>query len=331
MPYPTFTVEDFCKDSYFIRWVVSPTDEADRFWQAFIDEYPHKRNDILSAIDFVKSIHFYEIEPDELDLARLKQRIWADIEPESQLETGRVIPWYRRPAWAAAAVVMLASSIGIGWWTYRSETAPTYETGYGKIQEIKLADGSSVTLNANSSLKVGDNLVGSAVREVWLKGEAYFSIAKRNGAKFIVHTAEANVEVLGTEFNVNTRRAETRVVLHEGKVQLTTANQPAVVMKPGDMATVAPQNREIKLKKVQPDVYEAWKESYIVLDGKSLPEIVTILEDNFGVTIKLTDKQLADKKLSGKLRTEVAEDCIENLAIILEADVQKKGDTYLFE
>ncbi|MEZ0607758.1 FecR family protein [Fibrella sp. WM1] len=323
MPYATFTVDDFCKDPYFIQWVINPTAESNQFWQAFMADYPHKRDTVQQAIDFVKSLQFQEIEPSELDLARLKQRIWADI-----AQPVRVVQWYRRPVWLAAAMVVVTLA-SIGWWTYLAK--PTHQTAYGETEEIKLADGSTVTLNANSSLREGDGLADAAVREVWLTGEAYFSIAKRKGAKFIVHTADAAVEVLGTEFNVNTRREQTRVVLHEGKVQLTTAHQPAVVMKPGDMATVLPESRQIQLKKVEPESYEAWRDAYLVLDGKSLPEIISTLEDTFGVTITLNDERLASKKLSGKLRTKVADDCIENLAIILEADVKKTGDTYLFD
>jgi ferric-dicitrate binding protein FerR (iron transport regulator) len=120
------------------------------------------------------------------------------------------------------------------------------------------------------------------------------------------------------------------VVLQEGKVQLTATNQPAVVMKPGDMATVKWQSPRIQLKKVQPQQYDAWKESYIMLDGKSLAEIITTLEDTFGVTIKLEERRLLDKKLTGKLQTKVAQDCIDNLAVILEASVQQTGNTYLF-
>jgi ferric-dicitrate binding protein FerR (iron transport regulator) len=101
-------------------------------------------------------------------------------------------------------------------------------------------------------------------------------------------------------------------------------------MKPGEMATVAPQSPQIQLKKVQPALYETWKKSYLVLDGKSLPEIINTLEDTFGVTIKIEDSQLVRKQLSGRLRTDVAGDCIDNLAVILEAEVDKSGDTYVF-
>ena len=329
MQYPDFTADDFCKDPEFIRWVCTPTEESNRFWQTFMADNPHKAPAIQVATDYVKMIHFHEIDPSEQDLARLKQRIWTDIDRIEQ--PFRVVRWYQRPYWAAAAVVLMVSAVALGWWRYRANTDLTYQTAYGKIQEIQLADGSVVTLNANSSLKVGNNLADSPVREVWLDGEAYFDIAKRKGAKFIVHTNEANVEVLGTEFDVNTRRDQTRVVLHEGKVQLSTDGQSAVVMKPGDMATVLPRTRQIQLRRVQPDLYDAWKESYLILDGKSLPDIINSLEDTFGVKINLSDSLLVDRKLTGKLRTEVADECIENLGIILDADVKKTGNTYQFD
>ncbi len=338
----TSTVEDLCKDTNFIQWVVAPTDESNRYWQAYLAAYPYKADDVRTAIDFVRTLRFQEIDPSAQDLARLRQRIWQDIDNTDtakrrpgrdhsvERRSGRIIQWYQRPYWAAAAVVVLVMSAGLGWWVYEANTGSTYQTAYGKIQNVQLADGSMVTLNANSSLKVADDLATTPIREVWLDGEAYFDIAKRTGAKFIVHTSQANVEVLGTEFNVNTRRQQTHVVLHEGKVQLSTANQPSVVMKPGDMATITPKKQAIQLKRVQPDLHDTWKESYIVLDGKSLPEIISTLEDTFGVTIKLADEQLANKKLTGKLRTEIAEDCIENLSIILDADVENAGTTYRF-
>ena len=332
MPTPDFTVEDFCKDPHFIRWVLSPTDESNRFWQSFMAEYPHKAPDIRLAADYVKTIRFQEIDPSPQDLARLKQRIWNDIEkPDRQTATPQFVYWYQRPYWAAAAVVLLVLSAGLGWWAFKDNAALTYQTAYGKIQEIRLADGSVVTLNANSTLKIADNLAVRPVREVWLEGEAYFDIAKRKGAKFLVHTPDAQIEVLSTEFNVNTRRDQTHVVLEKGKVQLSTDNQSMVVMKPGDMATVSSKNRQIQLKRVQPDHYDAWKESYLILDGKSLPEIISNLEDTFGVKINLNDSLLMNRKLTGKLRTDVADDCIENLGIILDADVKKMGNTYRFD
>lgn len=297
---------------------------------------PRKVAAIQEAIEYVRMLHFSEISPSDEDMAQLKSRIWNDIDPFEQPanendQPGRVIAWYRQTYWAAAAVVLLVAAVLLSIWTYRLNSSLTYQTAYGNRQEIRLSDGSLVTLNANSSLKVASQLATSPVREVWLEGEAYFDIAQRKGAKFVVHTAQTDIEVLGTEFNVNTRRKQTHVVLHEGNVQLRTDNQATVVMQPGDMAVVAANRQQVRLSRVEPDRYDAWKESYIVLDGRTLPDIIHTLEDMFGVTINVEDSTLLTKRLTGRLRTDVAEDCIDNLATILEADVEKIDGNYWYK
>lgn len=326
MQYSAYTVEEFCSDTDFIRWVVAPDQESDQYWRAFIATHPHKAEEVQQAIEHIKVFHFQEINPSPDTLLQLKQRIWADID-----EPVRRLAWYRNSYWVAAAAVFLVVSIGLSWWLYDTNLANRYETAFGEIQTIRLADGSMVALNANSSLRVTDALAekfDGKSREVWLNGEAYFAIAKRSGAKFIVHTADADVEVLGTEFNVNTRRNQTKVVLHEGKVQLRAVNVPAVVMKPGDMATISKKSPTIQLKIVQPDQYDAWKESFLVLDGKSVSEIISEIEDTYGLSITLEDSTLFSKKLTGKLSLKVPEDCIDNLAIILDSDVVKNETGY---
>ena len=188
-----------------------------------------------------------------------------------------------------------------------------------------------MTLNAHSSLKVAHNLGNDMVREVWLEGEAYFDIAKHNGAKFIVHTPEAEVEVLGTEFNVNTRRKETKVILHEGKVQLRAIHAAPVIMKPGDMAIVANQTQPIQLKVVQPKRYDYWRDSVIVLNDKTVSEIVEMLEDTYGITIEFETSELLNKKLTGSLSLQSTDEFVENFATILDAEFKKTEKGYLFK
>lgn len=112
-------------------------------------------------------------------------------------------------------------------------------TAYGKTERITLPDQSVVLLNANSVLSYNDKWTDNKTREVWLAGEAYFEVKKsdaRGNAKFVVHTDQLSVEVLGTEFNVNNRRGKTQVVLNAGKVRLTsdTTLEKEIIMAPGE-------------------------------------------------------------------------------------------------
>lgn len=324
MDYSLFKEEDFCEDTAFIHWVISPTEESNQFWTSFLKKYPHKMKEMERASEFIKTIHFQEFEPSHDDLSRLKQRIWEDIETPVR----RLNPWNRPAYWSAAAVALLVMAAGIFWWTLQPAT---YQTTYGEIRKITLADGSIVTLNASTKLKVANDLNTEPLREVWLEGEAYFDIAKRNGAKFIVHTPEAQVEVLGTEFNVSTRRKSTKVVLHEGKVKLQAPHTQSVVMKPGHMATVSDKDEHIQLKIVTPKNYDSWKESIVVLDDRPVSEIVQMLEDTYGIPIQFENPLLLNKKLTGRLSLKSSDEFVENLATILETEVEKTEKGYFLK
>lgn len=323
MQYSIFDIEDFCKDAYFIHWVISPTRESDQFWKSFIDAHPHKADQIRQAQEYIKTIRFSEIEPDAQDLIKLKQRIWDDLDSTGS----KVVVWKPRRYLVAASVTFILIT-GL-WIFFQNKPAKTYQTAYGQIRTISLPDGSKVTLNARSEIWVSDGIENSKSREVWLNGEAYFEIAKRNGARFIVHTPDTQVEVLGTEFNVSTRRKQTRVVLSQGKVQLVSEAKPALVMKPGDMAIVH-KNSRVRVKTVEPSHYDSWKNSYIIMDDKPVAEIVEIIEDSYGLHLQFRDTSLLQKKLSGKLLIKNPDDFLENLSTILQTELQKSENGYLF-
>jgi ferric-dicitrate binding protein FerR (iron transport regulator) len=65
----------------------------------------------------------------------------------------------------------------------------------------------------------------------------FFGYTYRENSKFIVHARDINVEVLGTEFNLQRRRERTKVILHSGKVQLTEVDESwqRLLSKPGDI------------------------------------------------------------------------------------------------
>ncbi len=321
MQYSFFSAEDFCRDADFIRWVTSPTPEAEQFWNAFLSAHPHKSEDVQLAKEYIRMIRITETDPDADTLAALRERIWHDIERPA------VKHWWKNSYMAAACAVFII--LISAWWFVDQRSTNIYYTEYGQIRKIPLADGSWVTLNGRSQIKVRDNIASNKVREIWLDGEAYFEVSKRPGTKFVVHTAETQVEVLGTQFNVNTRRRQTQVVLSEGKVQLISKNNLTSVMKPGDMAIIR-KDSQVKLTRVQPDLYDSWKESYLVMVDKPVSEIVEIIEDSYGIHLDFQDSTLLKRKLSGKLQTKNTEDFLDNLSTILDKELIKTDNGYLF-
>lgn len=243
--------------------------------------------------------------------AALRQRMLREIK-KSVPATASASPVYhdhpprlrRRslaPYRTAAALVACLTLALVGWWYYQyvSRTAALV-TGNTEIREVVLPDGSTATLNANSVLRYNPDWGGAGPRQVWLEGEAFFSVKHTpNHQPFMVHTPGLNVDVLGTKFNVRHRRHQTTVVLSEGKVRAhVPSSSEQVVMQPGDQ--VQHQEGQPTLSQHRVDVMQhtAWRSQEVVLNNTSLREIATLLEDYYGLEVVLADGSLGDLRVS---------------------------------
>ena len=249
----------------------------------------------------------YEAEPDAA-FQQFRERIQQlDSTPETPvLPLATSSP---RRTWLVAASLVLLMLLAV-WqrdaWLYR-----TYSTKYGELKTVGLPDGSRVTLNAHSSLRLSRWTFGRTSREVWLTGEAEFSVRHlTTHQRFIVRTPDdLEVVVLGTEFVVSARRQGSRIVLNSGKVafrSLQAASPAPVVMKPGDVATVGPGGT-VQMQSHQPvERYRVWKEHRFLFDRTPLPQVLATLEEHFGETVQLADSELVHRQITGTFRAETA-------------------------
>jgi transmembrane sensor len=274
---------------------------------------------------------------DRKALERHRQRM-LDRQHEtatSQLPTPEepIIYWLNpgRMRWMIAASVSLL--ILFGGLFFKDELLyTTYSTAFGETRTVKLSDGSQVTLNANSSLRVPRFGFGSKTREVVLLGEADFSIRHLpEHQRFVVQTDKNfEVVVLGTEFLVNTREKAKKVVLNKGKVQLLyqegkTSKQ--LTMKPGNLVTFD-QKGHVSLKQTtKPQDFTSWKEHRFVFDGTTLAEIGTLFKENYGIDLQIPDKTLAQWTISGAFKAYSAEELIETITSASNLNYRQQGDT----
>lgn len=136
-------------------------------------------------------------------------------------------------------------------------------TPRGGEYTVVLADGTKVWLNADSELKYPVQF-SDTVRQVYLRGEAYFAVAKRECQPFIVFSEGMQVTVLGTEFNLrNYHSEEMATTLVEGAVRLIHEKGGECCLKPGQQAVV--RNGGIEVKEVETIRYTSWKDGYFLL------------------------------------------------------------------
>jgi transmembrane sensor len=224
-------------------------------------------------------------------------------QPSQLLLAPSVVPWWRR--WVAAAAVSV--TLGAGGWLLNSQrvAAPLeLATAYGQTHVVQLPDGSEVTLNGHSRLRYAPHWAANKPREVWLDGEAYFSVTHQpNNQHFLVHTqAGFHVEVLGTKFTVYRRREQARVVLLSGKVRVDFDDQqrPDVVLKPGELLeTRDVQPTAVIHKPVHTAPYSSWKDAKLVLDETTIEELATRLQDTYGLEVVVQTSELNQRKVTG--------------------------------
>jgi ferric-dicitrate binding protein FerR (iron transport regulator) len=343
MDYISYRVEDFLTDEYFIRWVESSDVEVNAFWESWLQQHPEKKEIVEEARKLLVLMDFEKKEIAEEKIADILSKIHQNIALEqtapvqkssapifiqNKTHTSLFHYWQR-----AAAVLIGILLLGAAYFLVnRPDKLVKYQTAYGETKSIVLPDLSTVILNAGSSIEFASGWDSNQVREVWINGEAFFTVThKTNHQKFMVHANNLNVEVLGTEFNVNNRRGTSSVVLSSGKVKLSAARQTqALIMAPGDLVEFSEAKAGFTRKKVDTDLYTSWRSNKLVFMATPLYRVAQTLEDTYGVKIIFNAPGIGNYKFTGSIPIEDMDVLIQSIAASFGLKVVRKGNTIQF-
>ena len=335
MKYINYTSDDFVKDAYFQKWVLDSDEETNAFWRNWLAEHPFKRPDVEDAIEIIVALEF------KSDIAANQAfvEVWNNIKAEQltvqehgKMRSIKESVWLAQPQKLAAAIIaVLLVSCSIFFFTRTKEAAnKTYATAYGQTATVILPDSSVVTLNANSSIAYAETWNEDEPREVWLNGEGFFSVLKKRSkgnARFKVHTDELTVEVLGTTFNVNSRRSVSTVVLNTGKVKLSLKqddDEQDMLMKPGELVKYTVPTKEVQKKKVNVEFYSAWKENKLMFNKTTLKNIALKLYDTYGLQVIIADKALENKKFTGMVPADDVDLLLNTLQKLYHLEISRR-------
>lgn len=176
----------------------------------------------------------------------------------------------------------------------------TISVPVGGEYQVLLADGSSVRLNSCSSLTYPVTFSGE-VREVELTGEAFFDVTKSD-KPFIVKTADMDVRVLGTSFNVSnyTTDEEAFLVLVSGHVNVKEhKNQQEFNILPGSRFAYDRENNQASVEKVDPELYVSWMMGIFRFEDMRLDDIMSKLSRWYDCNVTYTDDALRDLRFTG--------------------------------
>ena len=318
--YLSYKTEDFVQDPYFRKWALNELAPEDRFWETWRTTHPEQYAMLEKARSMVIALRINDVHtaPDEVKDAI--DEILAETESEN------VIPFYKRNWLAVAASILLV--LTLGYLTLREKPAQpgrplsaVLETNSekqeindgSKPKTINLPDGSQITLEPKSRLRIG-NAFGQTTREVYLTGEAFFQVAKNSEKPFLVYTGKVVTKVLGTSFRIKAYEADANVSIgvRTGKVTVfkQTAKQDTdprlseeVILTPNQQAVfVKKEERFVKTLVEKPAALsQNHLKERLDFTETSIPEVLNTLEQIYGVKIICDADQLKDCNLTGSL------------------------------
>ncbi|QJB32995.1 FecR domain-containing protein [Chitinophaga oryzae] len=337
MDYHQYDKNDFLEDASLLAYVKGDDPVVTRFWEDWAQQQPPNIDEFRKAVFLLR--HLLSAERISVRPGT-EQEVWGRISQAIDTAAATPVRTIGLRRWvAAAAVFLLLAGAGTGYYIYRYTGTQTVYAAYGTKKQIVLADASVVTLNANSSLRYARRWGKNSVREVWLDGEAYFEVQHlkkdalplKAGERFLVHTGELDIEVLGTAFNVKDRRGITTVYLKTGAVKVGTNATGVLSIKPGEEAEYRQQEGVLTKHPGDADA-AAWLDNKMVLHNTPVKEIVQVLEDTYGYKVVLTDTAVANRRINGVLPLKNTETLLYILSNMLDVDinVNKSDSTLLF-
>lgn len=329
--YSKFTTTDFFTDDLFVRHALSGDDASSAYWQSVARQYPQQAKAMQEARLWIWALNKQAPYQPKVPASVA----WATI--EANIAVYRQRKQYYRPLriasrWAGAVAASLLLMIAIREFTAQGKK--TYATDFGNRGQIVLPDESVITLNANSNMHYNRTWRSDKPREIWLEGEAYFEVkhvAVRNRLQqsdsFHVHVGGLDLTVLGTRFNIKNRRQRTEISLLEGSLRIVRKGTGAFVkiIRPGEaFVWDSTQLRLLEMER-KPAASKSWTHDELDLDGYSLREILYVLQDTYGYSVTLQASELAERRLTGTIPAQNAEDILFVLKKVFNLKIEQEN------
>lgn len=234
------------------------------------------------------------------------------------LVTTVALLWVREPLHKAATPddASLATSAGV----------PYYVTAIGERLEITLPDGSSVSLNTDTSLDIE---FSAQQRLVHLRGgQAVFHVAKDASRPFFVRAGNRQVRATGTVFDVYLAPDRLRVLLAEGKVAIASLDESEhakasreLWLDPGQ-ALVVRAGAPDEVQRVDVSRALRWREGFVEFDDDSLGEAVAEMNRYTSNPVTIRDERALTLRISGLFRTDRMDQFLRVIEELLPVEVR---------
>lgn len=331
MDHKNFSVDDFCQDLSFWKWVKYEDTESKIFWEKWLEENPDKKHEVEQARKILEAININQKEPDSKRVAKL----WANI--DSKIASSQKIRYIDRPAkrqfvFSRMAAIFIGFVIGFACLYVltkfgKNEEMPVSQNvkmversnPAGRNSIITLPDGTKIRLNAASTI-IFPREFSRETRQISLTGEAFFEVTEDTSRPFIINTGRFSTTVLGTSFNISayTSSQEIKVAVVEGKVFVENkegkGGKNSLTITPKEMAVFNKTSGKLNVHTFSYLKEIAWKDNIIHFENADMDEIIDKLAKWYGVTFVLNRRITSNKDYTATYNSESLEEILEGLS-----------------
>lgn len=334
-----YNIDELIASPSFRRWVFGEAPEDEReYWDRWVMSDPENRALLIKAQEEITG---FSIRPAK---TRSSEQAWEPVqnrlaEEKNLLRFHKVRKGFpgSRTRWVvriAATFLLIAVSSYLITYFYEPPADETTEvieqeitTDYGEQKTVRLSDGSEIILNGNTNVTYTIDTGNPDYSDLYLEGEAYFSVSSRNEhtrIPFQVRTEEGLVKVLGTCFVVSTYNKQTRVAVIDGSVSVNLwGHSEETVLNPGQLGQLNGESRQVLTETVNLEIYTSWVNGRLYFENTPIEEVASRLENTFGVKVIIRDSDLKENRVSGSIESSSLEIITSALSIMLDTPIHK--------
>ena len=269
-----------------------------------------------ASVDEMRTVKEWAEASEENNILLRRERKFFDamilVEPLKKVDLDSGFRWGKRylirEFMKVASIVLITVSITFGLFSIGNDdkdeiAMQTITVPAGQRVNLELPDGSNVWLNAGTVMQYPASFMKNK-REITLDGEAYFEVAHNKKSPFIVHTHAMDVEVLGTEFNVEAykRRKVFETSLIQGKVRIKSPSDEKTFLVLSPNYKTSLKDNKLVVSKIEDYNVYRWREGLYCFKNKPFIEILENLERYYELRIVLEKQSIAKIVLTGKFR-----------------------------
>ncbi|AYL96603.1 FecR family protein [Mucilaginibacter celer] len=305
------------------------SDEGLTQLQEWIEESPENLAQFSETIQILEASKSYFKQPEHTENSWAKISAHIDQSQNRPTKHKFKLSWI---AYAAACVVICATA----WFTFQSMSglsASDYAevaNADGKHSTFKLPDNSIVYLGGGSKLRYLKNFSGEK-RDVQLEGEAFFDVVHQ-AKPFVVKSGDITTIVLGTSFNIRAYHNEHKVAVtvQSGKVGvMANVNGKSQLVKyliKNEQISINTQNGIYAFNNTDAGAVTSWINNDFIFYNTTYRDIAVSLEHHYGASIRFTEQDLGNVRLTAKLKGMTLVDAMETLSALSGLGYTQKGN-----